>query len=318
MRKKGFPARAAGIFLRGCGMGIADLVPGVSGATIALLSGIYERLVVALSSLAGPGLWRLLLRGAWRDFLRHGDLPFLALLVAGIFSSVLLCVGLLKTLLETRLHLILAFFFGLVLASAGTVARRLRYRPPTAWPFILLGVLPGLAIALSPPLAAYANPGGGLLFLGGAISICAMLLPGISGSYVLLLLGIYPAFIGALQEKDVFLLGAFAGGCTLGLLAFIHFLRWLLRRFHDPTLLVVIGVLIGGLPRLWPWKQQAAGMEQLLQPNLSPAAFQAAVEPPQVLAVLLLFLAGVLLTLVVDTLGHRFSGASSRPPGLDS
>ncbi len=306
----GFLRGAAGIFLRGFAMGLADLVPGVSGGTVALLCGIYERLVAALRALLGAAAWRALSGGAWRDwrvrdFARRVDLVFLGVLLGGVLSAVLLCAGTLESLLERKLHLVLAFFLGLVLASIVAVARRLRRWRWGLLPPALLGVLVGLLSALLPPIPGFAEPGAVALFLGGAVAICAMLLPGLSGSYVLLLLGLYPTVISALHERDALLLGAFWGGCIAGLLCFVRLLHWLLCHRYDSTLGFLLGLMVGGLQRLWPWKQQEAGAEGILQPNLSPMAFSVAGENPQIVAALVLLVGGALLALMLDSAGRR-------------
>ncbi len=243
-----------GIGLRGAAMGAADVVPGVSGGTIAMISGIYEELIDALAAL-GPAALDLFRSGFRAFWVRiHGD--FLLALVLGIGLSILSLSRLLLWLLATQPILLWSFFFGLVLASAHLIGRRIG-----GWSWekilaLLLGALVAYGISRSTPLALEPSPL--FLFLGGSIAICAMILPGISGSFLLVLLGLYPTVLSAVSELRFSVLLLFGAGALLGLLSFSRVLAWLLHRYHDCTVAALVGVMLGSLHRVWPWKQVLA------------------------------------------------------------
>lgn len=272
-------------------MGAADLVPGVSGGTVAFITGIYERLLDAISALSSAPLLRDALKFRIGSAWRRADGGFLAALLAGILSAALLLGNLLHYLLVMHAHLLLAFFGGLVLASAASVACKIRTPAPPHLAAAALGAAAALWIVAGLP-AQDIQPSPHALFLGGAAAICAMILPGISGSYVLLVVGLYGHVIDALRTLDFLSLGAFAAGCAAGLLLFARALSHLLKRMHDSMLAFLIGVMLGAMPKLWPWKEQAEGTKTLLQPNVWPAAFNG---DPQVLAALLAAAGGAAL-----------------------
>lgn len=282
-------------------MGIADLVPGVSGGTIAFVSGIYDRLLAAVGLWSGPRPWRLLLRGKLPELWRAADGGFVCALLAGIVAAALAFSGLLHNLLETRLHLLLGFFLGLVLASAAAVALRMRAPNWTHLPLFVVGAALGAAILTLSPTGNFA-PGWLALFFCGAAAICAMILPGISGSYILLVLGAYPAVIAALKERDFATLLVFAAGCGLGLLLFARLLALLLNKFRDGMTALLVGVMLGAAPKLWPWKEATAGAKAILFPNTSPGDFPG---DPQLVFTALLALAGAALVFVIDGAARR-------------
>ena len=283
-------------------MGAADLVPGVSGGTVAFITGIYARLLAALAAFASRPMlqdaFAFRVSAAWR----RGDCTFLAALGAGVVCAVFSLGGVLHYLLETRAHLLLAFFCGLVPASAMIAARRLRAPAPQHFTGFVLGAFLGFAAATFP--APVFAPTAAAFFVGGAIAICAMLLPGISGSYILLVVGLYAPVINALHSRDWMILFIFVGGCLFGLLAFSRLLNFLLRRFHDGVLALLIGVMLGAMPKLWPWKEHAAGVKIILQPNVMPAAFAG---DPQTGAVVLLAGGGAFLVVALYLAGRRKS-----------
>lgn len=270
----------AGVFFRGMAMGVADLVPGVSGGTVAFITGIYDEL---LSTIAGlkVGLIRDLLRpGGVVSVWRQAHLNFLLVLLAGVGTSVLLFAGLLHHLLGTHPDLLWAFFFGLVAASIPLVGREAHWEA-REWVLGAVGVaLAGFLTSL-PPLAGSDDPA--VLMACGAVAICAMILPGISGSFILLLLGAYGAVIGALKSFDLVRVGAFAIGAVIGLLSFSRVLDRLLEKRRNETLAVLTGFLLGSLNALWPWKRQmellythSDGREEWYKVNAWPADLDAA------------------------------------------
>ena len=283
------------VYIRGFCMGVADLIPGVSGGTIAFITGIYGRLLAAISAFSTPLLWRKLWRRKIAEAWRLADGGFLLVLAAGILSAVLILGDVLHYLLREQAHLLLAFFCGLVLMSAFFVARQMH---APSWRHLGWGIVGGvLALWLVTQSWSTMTPSLFNLFAGGAVAICAMLLPGISGSYILLVMGLYGAVITALHEREIILLLVFAAGCGTGLLLFARLLSYLISRWHDIMIAFLCGVMLGALPKLWPWKEQAAGLKIILQPNVLPSAF---VGEPQILAALALALVGGGLVLVLQ------------------
>lgn len=241
----------AGLYAKGLAMGLADIVPGVSGGTIAFISGIYDELVATIAGLDRRLLGTLRkegVRGAWQA----GNLGFLAVLLAGIGTSVFAFAGLLHWLLANRPVELWAFFFGLVAASVLLVGRRVADRRAGIWTLAAAGAVLAVVITSLPPLVRSDAP----LFLAAAAAVaaCAMVLPGISGAFILLILGAYAPVIAALDSLDLVRLATVSLGIVAGLLAFSRVLRRLLARHRTPTLAVLTGFLVGSLNALWPWK----------------------------------------------------------------
>ena len=234
-------------------MGLADLVPGVSGGTIAFISGIYDELVTTIAGLDRRLLGAFRERGV-RGVWQAGNLGFLAVLLAGIGTSVFVFAGWLHWLLANRPVELWAFFFGLVAASVPLVGRRVADRRAGTWTLAAAGAVLAAVVTSLPPLVRSDAP----LFLAAAAAVaaCAMILPGISGSFILLILGAYAPVIAALADVDLVRLAAVALGVFAGLLAFSRGLRRLLARHRTPTLAVLTGFLLGSLNALWPWKAQ--------------------------------------------------------------
>lgn len=239
-------------FLKGMAMGAADVVPGVSGGTIAFITGIYERLLNAIKSFNLTALG-LLKEKQLAEFWRHIDGSFLVSLFAGILTSIILMAGVIHHWLENYPILVWAFFFGLILASAWYVAKQL---PAWKAPHFLL-MLIGAAIAV---WVSMISPSSGsdsylMVFLSGAIAICAMILPGISGSFILVLLGMYNVVLGAITSYNFGIIAVFGAGAVIGLLSFSHLLSYLFKHYHDLTLATLAGFMLGSLWKVWPWKE---------------------------------------------------------------
>lgn len=232
-------------------MGVAELVPGVSGGTIAFITGIYIELVRSVRRIGVP-LARMLLTGRIRDAWKEANLGFLVVLWAGMGTSVITFAAVVSWLLEHRELQVWGFFFGLISASVIFVGRYARPWTNARMALLGLGVAVGAGLGFMAALTFPVNMV--TIFLGGAVAICAWILPGISGSFILLLLGQYPAVVQAIAELDLVLLGALAAGCTVGLLAFSRFLIWLLRRAYEGTLALLCGFMAGALVKIWPWK----------------------------------------------------------------
>lgn len=298
------------IFLKGMAMGAADLVPGVSGGTIAFISGIYDRLLAAISACT-PDKLLWLLRGRWRELWQAIDGSFLFTLLAGILTSIASLARLISYLLDSHPQLIWSFFFGLILISVLLVGRQIgRWR---VWTLAALLAGGGFAwlITVAVPLQLPATAP--MFFFGAAIAICAMILPGISGSFILLLLGLYAAVLEAVKSFDIILLGCFVAGCLLGLLSFSRLLNWLLGKARNITLAFLTGLLIGSLNKVWPWKQtlewriNSAGEQvPLVERNLLPEQFEQLTGlASQWQAGVGLMVSAVLVVYLLDCLGRR-------------
>lgn len=238
--------------LRGMGMGAADVVPGVSGGTIAFITGIYEELVYSLKSINLEAI-RLFFTGRWRSFWKQINGNFLLTVFAGVFISVLSLAKVLEYLLEHQPILIWSFFFGLILASSYVVSRKI-----TKWEYpkivALVGGI-GIAFYITSVTPTTTTDAFWFIILAGALASCAMILPGISGSFILLLLGKYAFALHAVNERivvDLLLLGS---GALVGIVLFANLLSWLLKKHHDITVAVLVGFMIGSLNKIWPWKE---------------------------------------------------------------
>ncbi|MFB6259020.1 MAG: DUF368 domain-containing protein [Flavobacteriales bacterium] len=238
-------------FLKGVAMGAADIVPGVSGGTIALITGVYQRLIASLDAI-DHRLWGLFQDKGIRAVWRHIDGNFLLVLLLGILSSILSLAKFLHFLLKDHPILIWSFFFGLIAASIYFVGKRASKWSGGNIVSFLIGTGCALAITLLPPMATPDQDY--IFFFAGLLAISAMILPGISGSFILVLLGAYQAVLGAIKELDLAILGFMAAGCGVGLLTFSKVLNWMFRRYHDLTIALMSGFLLGSLNKVWPWK----------------------------------------------------------------
>ena len=242
-----------GIFASGFAMGSADVVPGVSGGTIAFILGIYEELIGSIRMVGQPVFWRALLRGEWRVALRLINFFFLLALGTGLLGAIFLLAPGIEWMLINQPIIIWSFFFGLVLASIVIVAMRIRVWSPGRYVALLLGA--GAAFWIVGLVPVQTPDTWWFLMLSGAIAICAMILPGISGSFIMVLLGKYHFFINAINERDFASLAFAAIGAVIGLVTFAQVLSWLFRRFHDITVATLTGFMIGSLREIWPWKE---------------------------------------------------------------
>jgi len=233
-------------------MGAADVVPGVSGGTMAFILGIYEELLESIRSFDLQFL-KLLSRFQIKDALNHTSWRFLTALFLGIFLAIFSLARILSWLLQDHPVLIWSFFFGLILASVYTVGRQLQKwtLPVSAW--MLLGTVGSWFLVGLVPVNTPESPW--FIFISGAIAICAMILPGISGSFILVLLGKYAYLLEAVNRRDFITLILAAAGAGLGLITFVRCLNWLLKRYRDLTLAVLTGFMLGALRKVWPWKE---------------------------------------------------------------
>ena len=299
-----------GIFLRGAAMGTADLVPGVSGGTVALITGIYPRLLGAVTSVDAAAI-RLLFQGQWSGLWRHVDGAFLLPLMLGIASAIFGLAGTLKVLLETQPLFVWSFFCGLVLVSSLSLIRtEITRLTPMIVTMALLGVVAMLVLGLGPGVSFPQHSAG--FFVAGLFGICAMILPGISGSFILLLLGMYGPIITAVADREAVPLLIFAAGCGVGLLSFSRFLSFVLSRARSATLALLVGFLLGSLVILWPWQevlQTTINSEGQARPTqtapVSPMYYEAIEGDSELLGCLLSALLGAGVVISLQGLAGR-------------
>ena len=248
------------LVLKGAGMGAANVIPGVSGGTIALITGIYERLIQAIKSIDIKAA-RLLFSGKFNELSEHINLPFLIPVFIGIGGSILTLAKVLQYLFETHAVLLWAFFFGLILASVIFVGRTIERWDVSTIGAIVVGT--GIAVGISSLNPASENTGSLYLVICGVVAISSMILPGLSGSFVLTLLGNYMLVLSSITELNMGILLPFAVGCVVGLLAFSHVLAWVFQRFRDITIALLTGFILGSLMILWPWKNEQYLMDEM-------------------------------------------------------
>jgi putative membrane protein len=299
--------------IKGFCMGAADVVPGVSGGTMAFILGIYRELIESIRSF-DPNFLKLLFTLKIKEALRYASWPFLAALGTGILAAIFTLARLLAWLLQNQPILIWSFFFGLILASVFTVSRYQHRWTPALLIWTGLGAigtyfLVGLVPAETPNTPWF-------LFASGAVAICAMILPGISGAFILVLLGKYQYVLEAVNRRDIVTLFLVSAGAVLGLACFVRFLHWLLNRYYDITIAILTGLMVGSLRKVWPWKETAEAMAGLQGNALS--AYQSNVLPPrwdgEVLLAIVLAAAGVAAVLFLNALSEH---KNPRPRGAD-
>lgn len=241
------------ISLKGMAMGAADVVPGVSGGTIAFISGIYEELLNSISSF-NFSLINVFKNEGFKSVWIKVNGNFLVSLFVGILISVLSLAKLIESMLENHPIVIWSFFFGLVLASIIYIGKQItKWTKGSVLCLILGAILAFYITTLNPMVSANSSPW--FLFLAGMIAICAMILPGISGSFILVLLGAYKPVLNALNTKDFVSIIIFLVGAVLGLLSFSRILKWLFSTYKNYTLATLTGFIIGSLNKIWPWKE---------------------------------------------------------------
>ncbi|KIF52831.1 DUF368 domain-containing protein [Vibrio owensii] len=292
-------------YFKGMAMGAADVVPGVSGGTIAFITGIYDTLLESIRRI-NPSLFSIWKKDGFKAAFNHINGFFLISLFAGIFTSIATLAKLISWLLETHPIPIWSFFFGLILVSVYHIIRQVEKRDAIRVVALLIGIGFAYSITVLKPL--HMEPTAINTILAGAIAICAMILPGISGSFILLLIGMYAPVLGAVKGFQIDILALFLVGCVAGLLSFSHLLSWLLRKFRDLTLMFLTGLMIGTLPKIWPWKETLTWRtnskgEQvpLLEQNLSPFEFEHITsQPSQLVLAVIMMLAAIVLVLGLE------------------
>jgi putative membrane protein len=298
-----------GIAARGVLMGAADAVPGVSGGTIAFMTGIYEELISSLKKCSSaPKI--LVTQGINATWL-HINGSFLLTLFSGVIISLVSISRLVVFLLDNYPALLWAFFFGLIMAGVWSVIRHIdRWSLPVISAFVF-GAVGAYWITMISPTSIESTPL--IVFFSGMLAICAMILPGISGSFILLLLGMYGPMMNAIKEFQFFTLGCFAAGCVAGLISFSHVLSWMFQHHKTPTLALLGGFMLGSLNKVWPWKitletviDRHGKVIPLLQENVLPAAFEAHTQQPAYLLYTLLLIGlGVVAVVLLERFGTK-------------
>jgi putative membrane protein len=264
------------ITLKGMAMGVAELVPGVSGGTIAFVTGIYEEFITSINNV-NIGTIKALKEDGFKIFWKKLNGSFLIALVIGMMISIFSLSKIIAWLLEDHPIPTWAFFFGLVLASVIFVAKSIQRWNVLAVFLFIIGSASAFYITTLPPSTSTGSLP--FIFFSGAIAICAMVLPGISGSFILVLLGSYKTVLEAVNNKDFGIIITFAFGAAFGILSFARILKWMFTNYKDATLAVLTGFILGSLNKIWPWKNiieiiQIGKKEIIIDENISPSAFQ--------------------------------------------
>ncbi|NRD73061.1 DUF368 domain-containing protein [Shewanella sp. VB17] len=302
-------------YLKGMAMGAADVVPGVSGGTIAFITGILDTLLESIRRI-NPTLISVIRKQGIKQAFEYINGSFLMCVFGGILTSIFSLSKLITYLLATHPIPVWSFFFGLIVISVVHMLKQVKGFSCVRLLLFTLGVAFAWGITMLNPIAlemTYLN-----VFIGGSIAICAMLLPGISGSFILLLLGLYPSILAAAKNFDITVLAIFASGCIFGLLTFSHLLSALLRKFHDATLIFLTGLMLGTLGKIWPWKEvltwrmNSAGEQvPLLEKNLSPMQFeQVTGQTANIAWAIAAFVCGIVLVWAMEKFAARSNPVS--------
>lgn len=299
-----------GVLLRGFAMGSADVVPGVSGGTIAFITGIYEELLNSIRMVGQPQFWRAVIGLQIGEALRLVNFTFMVTLLAGIATAIITLAPGIEWLMANQPILLWSFFFGLVLASVVTVSRKIPRWTPALWLALLAGTvgaywLVGLVPTQTPETWWF-------LIFSGALAICAMILPGISGSFILVLLSKYQFFINAVNQRDLVSIALAGIGAVVGLVSFAQILSWLFKRYHDLTVALLTGFMLGSLRKVWPWKEVLATITDrhgelipTIERNILPPFTLNGAFNLEIVYALLLAIVGFALVIVLEQWANR-------------
>lgn len=292
--------------VKGFCMGASDVVPGVSGGTMAFILGIYEELIEAIKSFDFKSL-KFLLTLKLRSFLDRIAWPFLVSVGIGILTAIFSLATGLSWLLQNRPVFIWSFFLGLILASVLSVSRRVEAWRLSTWFSLLGGIIGSYLFVGLVPVTTPNEPW--FLFLAGALAICAMILPGISGAFILVLLGKYRFVLEAVSQRDFYTLFLVALGACAGIIFFSRLLSWLFKRYHDLTVALLTGLMLGSLRKIWPWKETLKSITDtegrvipLVQGNVLPSQWDM-----DAMAAICLMAAGFLMVFLLDHLASKKS-----------
>lgn len=296
-------------YLKGLSMGAADIVPGVSGGSIALITGIYEELLDSINAIDKTAL-KLLFKFEIKALWKHINGAFLATLLFGILTSIFVLSKLITFMIENHPIPVWSFFGGLIIVSAVIILRDIKKWTLGVIFAILLGTLLAYLFTSIPPVSS--PDANWFTFVAGAIAICAMILPGISGSFILLMLGQYERILAAVSERNFLVIAIFGVGCITGLLAFSRIISWLLKKHHAITIGLLSGFMLGSINKLWPWKvvlsyrlSSSGAQKPLLTENILPQDYLAATgDEPLFLQAILAFSFGILLVVGIERLAY--------------
>ncbi|MCT4615219.1 MAG: DUF368 domain-containing protein [Marinifilaceae bacterium] len=296
------------LIIKGIAMGAADVVPGVSGGTIAFITGIYNELIDSIKNFNLNSV-KLLSKGKFKEFWKNQNMNFLLSIFGGIAISLISLAKLLKYSLENHPILIWSFFFGLIIISVYSVGKSIKPWKNSYIIFILLGaILAYIITELSPASTSNSSI---FLFLCGALAICAMILPGISGAFILLLLGKYEFILSAVSKFDILTITTVGFGAIVGLLSFSNLLSYLLRKFRFQTIAILTGFMFGSLNKIWPWKiiDNSKSYEKLT--NVLPTSYtETTGETAQIYAAIIMCMIGILSVIIIEKLGKTNAKSS--------
>lgn len=287
-------------------MGIAEIIPGVSGGTIAFITGIYERLINSIKSFH-PNLFPLLKREGIKAVWNKIDGSFLVALFAGMLFSIVLFVNLITWLIEAHPLLLWSFFFGLILGSCIYIGRKVKTWNLVAILLSLAAVFVAYYITIAVPAQGSEAPW--FIFFCGAIAVSALLLPGLSGSFILLLLGMYQLIMGSVRDLDLKIITLFGSGMLLGVLTFSHVLSWAFRKYKNATLAILTGFMLGSLNKIWPWREvlsyrtnSSGEREPFLEKSVLPNDYSG---DPMIISCLLLMILGFVAVFLLERLDQK-------------
>ena len=293
------------LFLKGMAMGVADLIPGVSGGTIALIAGIYEELLGSLKRI-GPESIRILCKNGWHAFWTYINGSFLLPILLGILLSIACFAKIIYFLMNTAPIPLWSFFFGLIIISFVSLLRQNSKLSAGYLIMVLSGAACTWFITGAAPVTV-GNPGLFIFFGAGMLAICAMILPGISGSFILLLLGLYAPLLEAVLSAQLSVLSVFFFGCVCGLLCFSRLLNWLLSSFSNLVMGFLSGLILGSLNKIWPWKyvpeSATRNMEvshHIIPCNVTPWRYTDLVGDAQYISAVICMLTGVFFILFLE------------------
>lgn len=302
---------ALNLYLKGLAMGAADVVPGVSGGTIAFITGIYQELLDTISSFSKVENYQTLFQKGLKDFWESINGNFIVILGAGIVSSVFSLAQIITYLLDNQPELVWSFFFGLILVSCVFIAKEVeRWNLKSVSMFVLGSVLAYTITIMSPASIEATFP---MIFIAGAIAICAMILPGISGSFILLLMGMYGHIMGAIKNLDIVVLTIFSMGTAVGLISFSRFLSCIYHNYQNMTLALLTGFLVGSLNAVWPWKHtvqyrlNSHGLEiPFIRENVSPLNYHSLTgQDAHLLIGMVLMIGAIALVTLLHWIGQK-------------
>lgn len=298
------------IALKGCAMGAADVIPGVSGGTIAFISGIYEELINSIKSVDLEAL-KLLSRFEIKALWKKVNGNFLLAVLSGVVISIVSLAKVMTYLLANHPIMVWSFFFGLIIASAILVFKEIKKFNLLSAISILVGTIVAYYITVASP--AQTPTDWWFIILCGAVAICAMILPGISGSFILLLMGKYLYILNALSSVELVTISLFITGAAIGIVSFSHILSWLLKNYHTATVSLLTGFMVGSLNKIWPWKEVVETTLNshgeripLVEHNVSPAQYEALLgESSMLLPACAMAVVGFMTIYTIEKVGER-------------